>query len=202
MLLNFFSAIQPTSSAVLNTIIQAIVFEVAMFLSVPLLGIVIEGIVVRGIRRIIAKLITGAGEYVFTSYILFIGVVIHELSHAFFALITGAKITEVALFKPEGGSLGHVSFVARGNAFFQALQNSFSACAPVVVGIIITSLIALRLFPVLNATWQWIVVIYLFVSVLFHMNMSGADLKCYFKGALPLLLLALPVCIILFIFVK
>lgn len=202
MIIKLFQSIQLVQSQALNIVLQAVLLEVALFLCVPVLGIVIEAVIVKFFRRIIARLITARGEYFFSSYLLFPGVMIHELSHAFFALITGARITEIALFKPDGDSLGHVSFVARGDTFFRALQNSFSACAPVVTGMVLTSLIAFKLFPVLAGPLQWVLAIYIFIAVLFHMNMSSADLKCYFRGALPLLVFALPICLAVLIFAK
>lgn len=170
-----------------------------MFLIIPILGVITEYIIVRGLRKIIARLLSGTVEYYFSNYVLFFGVVVHELSHALFALITGAKITEIALFKPENGSLGHVEFQARGNAFLRALQLSVSACAPVVVGSVILFTLIFKVFPVLSTTIQWILTIYALVSVLFHMNMSKADLNCYFKGAGQLFLAGLPVCLMVFL---
>lgn len=43
------------------------------------------------------------------NYRLFVapGVILHELSHAFFCLVTGAKIKNIALFDKEGGSVTH-----------------------------------------------------------------------------------------------
>jgi len=43
------------------------------------------------------------------SYRIFVapGVILHELSHAFFCLITGAKIKNISLFEKEGGSVTH-----------------------------------------------------------------------------------------------
>lgn len=35
------------------------------------------------------------------------GVILHELSHAFFCVITGAKIKKIAMFDKEGGSVEH-----------------------------------------------------------------------------------------------
>ncbi|MFA7253439.1 MAG: hypothetical protein WC107_02705 [Patescibacteria group bacterium] len=35
------------------------------------------------------------------------GIILHELSHALFCLVTGAKITKVSLFEAEGGSVEH-----------------------------------------------------------------------------------------------
>lgn len=198
MIFDFFMSIAPTASEFLNTLIRAAAFEAAVFLGIPLLGLFVECVIVMVIREMVLYEVFGSAEAYFCNYFLFPGVIIHELSHAFFALITGAKITELALFKPENGSLGHVSIIARGNAFTKALQRSVSACAPVVVGSILLSLLFFKAVPTLSTVGQWVTVIYLMVSILFHMNMSTADLKCYFKGAGPVLLLALPICIAIF----
>lgn len=196
-ILEFFTSINPTTSEFANKIIQALSFELAIFLAIPLIGILINSIVVKGIRRVFTKIL-GPAEVFFSNYVLFIGVVIHELSHALFALISGAKIVEIALFKPEGDMNGHVTIQTRGNAFIRAFQNSFSACAPVVVGsILLLLLIASKVFPTLTVAWQWALVIYLFISILFHMNMSSADLKCYFKGTIQVLILLLPICLLI-----
>ena len=199
MILDLFLSIHPFSSVFANKIIQALAFEGVMFLIIPILGVIVECIIVRGLRKMIANLISGPAEYYFSNYVLFFGVVIHELSHALFALITGAKITEIALFKPDNGSLGHVNFQTRGDPFLRALQLSVSACAPVVVGSILLTLLIFKVFPVLSTTILWVLTIYAAVSVLFHMNMSGADLKCYFKGAGPILLVGLPFCLMVFL---
>ena len=196
-MIHFFSTINPTSSGLVNTVIQMLLMELSIFLAVPVVGFIVESVIVKGLRGALARLMGRRLEYFFTNYVLFVGVIIHELSHAFFAMITGAKIVEIALFKPEGGSLGHVTYQTRGNTFAQALQNSFAACAPVVVGLTICGLMITKVFPVLSVAWQWIVMIYLFVSVAFHMNMSKPDIKAYFSGTLPLLVVMLPVTYIL-----
>ena len=199
MILDLFLSIQPfPSSTFVNKILQAAAFEGVMFLIIPILGVIVEYIIVRGLRKMIAGLTSVSTEYYFSNYVLFFGVVVHELSHALFALITGAKIMKIVLFKPDNGSLGHVEFQARGNTFLQALQFSVSACAPVVVGIVFLTALIFKVFPVLSTPIQWVLTIYASVSVLFHMNMSKADLNCYFKGAGPILLVGLPVCLMVF----
>ena len=197
-MINFFRTISLTSSGAANLIIDALLFEIAAFIAVPLAGIIVNSVIVSGIRRIVARIVGNKFEFILSNYFLFIGVVIHELSHALFALITGAQVTEVALFNPDGKSLGHVNFVPRGDTFVRALQSSFSSCAPVVVGIISSYFIITKLFPMLSELWHWIVCIYILVSIVFHMDMSPQDLKIYFKGAVPLLCIFLPISLILF----
>lgn len=49
------------------------------------------------------------GSVLGQSYRVFVapGVILHELSHALFCLLTGAKIKKIALFDKEGGSVEH-----------------------------------------------------------------------------------------------
>ncbi len=117
------------------------------------------------------------------NYVFFPGVMIHELAHAFLAIITGAEITEVALFKVEDGSLGHVNFKNRGNAVVVALQNIFISSAPMFVGAAVVIGCGLWL-SVLPAGYIWLKVLiwYLMISMFFHMTMSGADIKVYVRG--------------------
>ena len=199
-MIEFFSTINVSSSNVINILVQAVVFELMAFMLIPFVGAFIESVIVKGIRFVIAIVVGGEFEFVLSNYILFPGTMIHELSHALFAFVTGAKITEIALFEPDGGSLGHVSFYARGNALFRGLQNSLSACAPVVVGLTLCYFAITRFFPTFSALWHWILGIYLLVAMVFHMNMSMPDLKLYFKGALSLLAVFFPVCILIFVY--
>lgn len=125
------------------------------------------------------------------NYAFFPGVMIHELSHAFFAVITGAKITEVALFKVEDGALGHVNFKNRGNIIVRALQNIFISCAPMLVGaaVVIGCGLWLSVLPA-GYIWLKIIIWYLMISMFFHMTMSPADIKVYIKGV-PLFIVIL-----------
>ena len=198
-MISFFKAISLTSSTAANFIIDALLFEAAAFMIIPLAGIIVNSVIVSGIRRIVAKIVGNKFEFILSNYVLFVGVIIHELSHAFFALITGAKVVEVALFKPDGKSLGHVNFITRGDPFVRALQSSFSSCAPVIVGICSSYFIITVIFPMLSVLWQWILCIYVLISIVFHMDMSSQDLKIYFKGSIPLLCAFLPISLILFL---
>lgn len=178
----------------LNVLLQALCIEVAIVLLIPAIGLIVNEILVFGLRESFAKMLGPDVEWVISNYLLVIGVVIHELSHALFAFVTGAKVTEVAIFKPDGKSLGHVCYYTRGPAVLAAVQNSLGACAPVVTGLILSSLIIVIVFPLLTAIWQKCVAIYILVSIIFHMNMSRADLENYFRGAWVLILFALPFC--------
>lgn len=124
----------------------------------------------------------------FCSWLTFPGVVIHELSHALAAIITGARITKMALFKPSrDGTLGYVNIATKGKRSRQGLQMAAVSCAPVVSGMLWLNLIGrvLRGYEVHWTTAAFL--IYLWICVMCHMSMSGADLKAYRKGCFYLL---------------
>ena len=125
------------------------------------------------------------------NYLFMPGVVIHEMAHAFMALITGAKITEIALFKKQDDSLGHVNFRNRGNALAVMIQNILVSSAPMYIGALVVYGAFYWMINIPGGTWYLItakvLLGYLGVSMFFHMTMSGADIRIYMKGV-PLLI--------------
>lgn len=119
--------------------------------------------------------------YNIINYLFFPGVMLHEMSHALLAFLTGAKITDVALFKREEGSLGHVSFRNRGNIFLVSLQNIFASAAPMFCG---AGIVYACYFGVTHITILWLRILlgYIGVSMFFHMTMSVEDIKIYVRG--------------------
>jgi hypothetical protein len=77
-----------------------------------------------------------------------LGCSIHELSHAFFALIFGHKISEIALFEPNGNSesLGHVNHSYNKNSIYQKIGNFFIGISPLLFAGIVLFLCILILF--------------------------------------------------------
>lgn len=120
--------------------------------------------------------------YVIVNYLFFPGVMLHELAHALFAVLTGAKVTELALFKREGETLGHVNASMRGNMFMVSIQRIFISSAPMFVG---TGVVLLCRYLILTLTiplWGKILIGYIGVAMFFHMTMSVEDIKIYVKG--------------------
>lgn len=120
----------------------------------------------------------------------FVGVIHHELSHALMALIWGAQVTEVNIFKFKGDTLGNVKFIPRGPKFFKDLQMCFAALAPAICGI--SSLYLLFNFVNMRYSfvwWQWIILIYIELSILLHMTLSTVDIKAALKGMFTTLLI-------------
>jgi len=120
--------------------------------------------------------------YAVINYLFFPGVMLHELAHALFAVLTGARVTELTLFKRDGDSLGHVNFQHRGGTILVAVQRIFISSAPMYVGGIVV--LACRHFILLASTPLWAKILsgYIGISMFFHMTMSPQDIKVYVKG--------------------
>ncbi|MCX6239761.1 MAG: hypothetical protein NTY07_19820 [Bacteroidia bacterium] len=88
------------------------------------------------------------GRNLFLYGFAWLGCSVHELSHAFFALIFGHKISEVELFKPNsnGESLGHVSHSYNKKSIYQKIGNFFIGISPLLFGGVVLFLITLLLF--------------------------------------------------------
>lgn len=81
----------------------------------------------------------------------FIGVTIHELSHAFFAVLFGHRITKIKLLqKPDkNGVMGYVQHSYNQTSIYQQIGNFFIGIAPIFGGI--SSIIALMHFTIPQA---------------------------------------------------
>ena len=124
----------------------------------------------------------------FTNYVTIAGTIIHEYSHALFAMLSGAKVTKIRcleIFNKE--RLGSVEFYMTGGKIRQRIQLSVTSCAPVVMGLIIESILIkiLILNPGMHVGFK-ILVWYLIISVGDHMSMSDVDIKNYCKGLVVL----------------
>jgi hypothetical protein len=77
-----------------------------------------------------------------------LGCSVHEMSHAFFAIIFGHKISEVELFKPNsnGESLGHVSHSYNKKSIYQKIGNFFIGISPLLFGGIVLFLVTWLIF--------------------------------------------------------
>lgn len=120
------------------------------------------------------------------------GVMHHELSHALLAFLTGAKVTEVKLFQfsHKNGALGYVSYAARGNFVFKAIQKVFASIAPILCGFISCSLLWIFVRPMTVGNTLWTVLFYyLFGCIILHMSLSKQDLKVMRSGIIVVFLL-------------
>ena len=131
--------------------------------------------------------------------VTFPGTIIHELSHALFALLTGAKVLEVKCFEMFAhGRLGHVKFAMVGTKLKRMVQLSFVSCAPVIVGLILEYILIKVIFTYELSLGIQIFLWYMMVSIADHMSMSSVDIKNYLKG----LILVFPMIMVVMLAVK
>ena len=132
------------------------------------LGLVME-LFAQAITTVIAFVTGPLIAFGIRTYATYIGTVIHELSHATFAFFTGAKVN----------------------------KKSLNAVAPTLVGTALLYLMFSQVHPLLTEAWHFVLFYYLALSILFHMDLSIADLRNFFAGILPFLGLTF-LCMLLF----
>ncbi|MBR0132782.1 MAG: M50 family metallopeptidase [Lachnospiraceae bacterium] len=178
---------------ILNSIHENMfLYSLALAVLVPVLVIVVGyaiNLLQLGLAELLALFLDPWWVEIIVNYLFFPGVMLHELSHAFMALITGARLTEVKLFKKEGKSLGHIAFNPRGSKIMISIQEVFISSAPMYFGAMIV-FAAFKL--VLLIPWSaWLLKIfagYIGVSMFFHMTMSTQDVKVFVKG-IPIIMI-------------
>lgn len=163
--------------------IQIAISVVAFILGCCLLGKLLDSI----IRAVISH----TGNWLIN--LTFIGVFHHELSHALLALLTGAKINSITLFRlsHKDGKLGEVKFTPRGLGITQAFQVVLTSIAPMLMGTLSLWLLLLHAIPsavesksVIPAT----VLGYLAFSIFIHMSLSSQDIKNILRKIIYLLI--------------
>jgi len=85
------------------------------------------------------------------SYLIFfgwLGTAIHEIGHAFFALIFGHRIIEMKLFTPNSGTgtLGYVNHSYNPDSIYQNIGNFFIGIGPIIFGSMTLFIISYFLF--------------------------------------------------------
>ncbi|MCR5674640.1 MAG: M50 family metallopeptidase [Lachnospiraceae bacterium] len=162
---------------------ESAIAAVALVAVIPLVGFAVNYVVTGILQTLFSLISRSGGLYLFfANRLTFAGVIWHELSHALFAFLTGAKVEEISLYHKEGNHLGYVKFRPRGIWPAQCVQLSLSACAPVIMGILALFGIHAALRSLSLPVWGVVIAVYLFVSILVHMDMSPEDLKSYIKG--------------------
>ena len=148
-------------------------------------------------------------------YFTFIGVVIHELSHALMCIIFRHQITELVLFSPKkDGTLGYVMHKYNPNSLYQRMGCFFIGIAPLFGGIISIYYLSIFLLPSDVSTkftyeyspflifdvllsksfyldYKSYVWMYLMFSISLHITLSGADLKGAITGLVSLIVVLL-----------
>lgn len=183
-----------------NTLIGVFVLTLIFSLSVIIIGTLIQKL-----KDLEFESLSNHVGTKFASFIVyrltFPGTIIHEFAHATFAFITGAKVNKIQCFSLKKDTFGYVEYSTRGSKVQQMMQHSITACAPVVVGIIILP-IFIGFIPSSEPIWLKILFIYLSISMFNHMNMSSADIKNYLKGLPVLFMVIFAINYIMFLLIK
>ena len=162
----------------------------------------------NSIRIRLASLLTLKG-YI---YITAPGVMLHELSHAFFCILFRHKIVEMKLFSPEeDGTLGYVNHRYNPQSRFHRIGNFFIGTGPIWGGVFMLWLISsLLLAPgtlnfklgpidsffhflrqlcsvVFWCRWQSYLWLYLVLTISSHVTLSKPDLSGAKEGAFTLI---------------
>lgn len=175
-------------------LINSIIYAIVILLICPLGGALINKILttfISAICRVFDR--TGNLFLCVANTITFMGVVFHELSHAFIAFILGAKIRKINLYKKTGNRLGSVMYSPKGPAILRSLQMSLSAAAPVFMGAIAQIYIFYILQNMHMPIWACLILYYLSFSIALHMDMSAEDIGVYLKG--------IPICLLLIVII-
>ncbi|MBO5386632.1 MAG: M50 family metallopeptidase [Lachnospiraceae bacterium] len=171
----------------MSRLISAIAITMIIIIAIVIIGFTI-GIVTDYIANCLMSLFGYKIGYIIANYITFPGVIHHELSHAFVAFITGAKIAKIELFKipsKSGGALGTVSFIPRGPKLLQSIQLTVTPLAPIPFGLLTLKIIYNFIKVTELNLGTMIVITYIMISILLHMKLSKQDIKTSLKG-LPL----------------
>lgn len=159
-----------------------------VFLSaVPLAGRAV-GTVMDCILRGAAGLAGNKLAFFLANYLTFPGVILHELSHAAGAKMSGAKLDRVSLFEPNGKTLGCVEFTCRGKKRRDiAFQRAVSSCAPVIGGALFVPMFMRIAAWGSGSPLLQLMSMHGAFSMACHMDMSRQDMKNYVKGCAWLL---------------
>ena len=156
---------------------------VAGFLAiVPIIGSIVRKFAVFQINCL-SKLVGVRFAEFICNRLLFLGTVVHELSHALFAAMSGAKVLKVrclTLFSKD--TLGYVQFATRGRPVKRSFQMAFIGCAPTVVGCLLLYIMIRNWNQIAASFPVELFLIYFGVSVADHMSMSSSDVQNYIKG--------------------
>lgn len=160
-----------------------------------MLALLIVSTIVNTVNILILRAMPGQMGRLVCCWLTAPGVIIHECSHAFFAMLTGAKVTKVVFFGPKGDVLGYVNYRTRGKLIAPAIQRMLASVAPVIIGPLAVWGFATILIST-SLIWLKAIMVYLIFAVVMHMELSSQDVKEYLKGCAIVIVIVALVCII------
>lgn len=157
------------------------IFTVAAVFSIIIVGFIMNGLE-RLQMNLFQKIFNAKIATFICNYLTIAGTVVHECAHALFAILSGAKVTEISFYDKDDDTLGHINYITNGPFFLEAIQHTLIACAPVIVGLVAEYFLFKAIFYGHYSIWINILLWYLVVSIIDHMSMSDIDCKHYFQG--------------------
>lgn len=148
--------------------------------------IIVVGLLINGIQKILMLILSTVFTIDFTNIfinkITFIGVIHHELAHTIFALLTGADVTSIHLFKPnsDDSSLGNIEYSTRGPLLIRGIQLCLTSIAPIICGI--TSCVLIYKYLISTNIFLNIILGFILLCIILHMDLSWADIKSFILG--------------------
>jgi hypothetical protein len=197
---------------VIVTSMDSSVLLIALYatIAIPLVLVVVGlaiGILTSVVNRVLSTIL-GSIVYRGGDTLFLPGVIMHEMSHALFLFITGAKIGEIVvradsrhpwvLYRARGVSpsrgitprcTGYVSFGLRGPFLVKSFQRVLGSVAPTVMGLACMALLIGLITTYCTAWWHYAICIYLLLCALNGSGMSTLDVKDMLPG--------IPVCLVL-----
>ena len=180
--------------AIITDLIVSFLAALIITLSVVVVGILANKAEQYQMRAIARSTTPKIAEFI-CNRLTFPGIIIHELSHALFVILTGAKLIRVSCFDVfKGDQLGHVDFALDGSKSKQKAQLALISCAPVITGVLIEIILIKVNFMY---TFEWhihLLLWYLIISVADHMSMSNVDVANYKRGmtsVFPIMMIAM-----------
>lgn len=156
--------------------IYSIISTIVFLLIVMALQIIADGI--KQITRKLLSIFVGKKFAIFIlNYATFIGTIHHELSHAIFAILTGAKILSVRLFTINRYKLGSVTYQLRGGIFRKALQQTIVSMAPLLTAIPTSYILFKYGYSGTENILFKSFILYAIISIILQSSMSRQDIK-------------------------
>lgn len=183
-----------------NTLIGVFILTLIFSLSVIIIGFFIQKLKDFEFESLSKHINQKLASFI-VFRLTFPGTIIHEFAHATFAFITGAKVNKIQCFSLKKDTFGYVEYTTRGSKVQQMMQHSITACAPVILGLILLPTF-IGMVPLVTNTWLKVLFIYLSICMLNHMNMSSTDIKNYLRGLPVLFVVMYAINYIMFLAIK
>lgn len=120
-----------------------------------------------------------------------LGTLQHELGHAIFAVIFGARLTKFQILPDKRqGTLGQVQYITRGPRWLQNMQQTIASLGPIILGqIVLTALpyikdSVIERYKISGFTGQAINLLFLYIMccIVIHTQLQKQDIRIMMKG--------------------